>query len=77
MTILHFPFTAKVRLLRLASALIPSARRPERTMHSATLPDDDLIDHEPQGCVCGPTLELVCDGDVWAWVLVHHRLDGR
>lgn len=46
-------------------------------MHSATIPDDDLIDHEPQGCVCGPTLEMVRDGDVYAWVLVHHRLDGR
>ena len=46
-------------------------------MHSATLPDDDLIDHEPEDCICGPTLQLVRDGNLYAWVLVHHRLDGR
>ena len=50
---------------------------PERIMHSATLPDDDLIEHEPEDCICGPTLQLVRDGNVYAWVLVHHRLDGR
>lgn len=40
-------------------------------------PTDDLIEHEREGCVCGPTLELVRDGTTYVWVLVHHRLDGR
>lgn len=45
------------------------------------LPVDDLVEHElEEGCVCGPTLELLpgvglAGGEEWA--LVHHALDGR
>ena len=46
-------------------------------MHSATIPDDDVIAHEPEDCICGPTLALVHDGDLWVWQLVHHRLVER
>lgn len=37
------------------------------------VPVDDLVDHEHEDCVCGPTVEFVEDG----WLYVHHALDGR
>lgn len=42
------------------------------------LPVNDLIEHEPEDCVCGPTVEAVQrdDGSV-GWLLTHHSLDGR
>lgn len=45
-------------------------------------PVDDLIEHdwstEDADCVCGPTVEPVeRDDGSFAWVIVHHSLDGR
>jgi len=38
----------------------------------------DLVAHEPEDCVCGPTTEPVeCEGGLYAWLIVHHALDDR
>lgn len=43
-------------------------------------PLNDIVEHELEGdgCVCGPTPEIVegPDGED-EWVLTHHALDGR
>lgn len=45
------------------------------TVH--VVPNNDLVDHEDEGCVCGPTTEHVPTEHGDAWVVVHHSLDGR
>jgi len=43
------------------------------------IPVEDLIDHEEdQGCICGPSVQMVkrSDGSA-AWLYSHHSLDGR
>lgn len=43
------------------------------------VPLDDLVEHIPEGCVCGPTVEPVPhprDGSM-GWLVTHHSLDGR
>ena len=41
-------------------------------------PVNDLIAHEDNDCVCGPTVEPVPrdDGSI-GWLYTHHSLDGR
>lgn len=41
-------------------------------------PVNDLIDHEVEGCPCGPSTAAVKaeDGSV-GWMVSHHSLDGR
>jgi hypothetical protein len=41
-------------------------------------PLGDLVEHEPEDCVCGPTVEPVPrdDGSV-GWCIIHHALDAR
>ena len=42
------------------------------------IPDDDLIAHEHDDCVCGPEVEPVPRNDgSMAWLLTHSALDGR
>lgn len=44
------------------------------------VPVDDLMAHDSttEGCVCGPELEPVeRDDGSFAWLYVHHSLDGR
>ena len=44
----------------------------------AVWPIEDLVDHEPYGCVCGPTPQPVRrDDGSTGWVVTHHALDGR
>lgn len=45
------------------------------TIH--VLPNNDLIEHEENDCVCGPTVEHVPTDDGDGWVITHHTLDGR
>ena len=42
-------------------------------------PVNDLVSHETEGdgCVCGPTSELVQAEHGDEWILIHHSLDGR
>lgn len=47
-----------------------------QTVH--VLPVNDLIEHEDDDCICGPTTEAVpCDDGSFGWVVVHASLDGR
>lgn len=41
-------------------------------------PLNDLIDHEPENCACGPKTEPVelSDGTI-NWQVIHNALDGR
>jgi hypothetical protein len=42
------------------------------------VPLDDLVGHEQDGCVCGPTLEAVPrDDGSMGWMYTHHSLDRR
>lgn len=42
------------------------------------LPVNDLIEHEDDDCVCGPTVEAVYrDDGSNGWLISHHSLDGR
>ena len=42
------------------------------------LPLDDLIEHEHEDCICGPTVEPCPreDGSM-GWLITHYSLDGR
>ena len=42
------------------------------------LPQGDLIDHEAEDCICGPTVEPCPreDGSM-GWLVTHHTLDNR
>jgi hypothetical protein len=41
-------------------------------------PLHDLIEHYPDDCICGPTIEPVPrdDGSI-GWLISHHALDNR
>lgn len=45
------------------------------------IPQNDLIEHDTStidGCICGPTCELVDRSDgSFGWLVVHNSLDGR
>lgn len=42
------------------------------------VPHNDLIEHTPDECTCGPTLEPIKrDDGSYAWLLIHHSIDGR
>ena len=42
------------------------------------VPIADLVEHEDDDCVCGPTTEPVPrDDGSFGWVVTHHSLDGR
>jgi hypothetical protein len=42
------------------------------------VPVGDLVEHEVEDCVCGPTPEPVFRGDGSnGWLITHHSLDGR
>lgn len=42
------------------------------------VPVNDLVDHEVEGCVCGPTREIVDYGPAsHGLVVTHYSLDGR
>ena len=42
------------------------------------VPLNDLIEHEPTNCPCGPTMEAVFrDDGSNGWLVTHHSLDGR
>lgn len=40
-------------------------------------PINDLIAHEDNDCICGPTVEHVPTPDGDSWLYTHHSLDGR
>jgi hypothetical protein len=41
-------------------------------------PLGDLVEHEPDDCVCGPTVEPVPrDDGSMGWCIIHHALDDR
>ncbi|WP_280412553.1 hypothetical protein [Nocardia asiatica] len=41
-------------------------------------PLDDLIEHTPNDCVCGPETEPIPRSDgTYGWLITHHSLDGR
>ena len=46
-----------------------------QTIH--VIPIADLIDHEDNDCICGPTIEHVPTDDGDGWLITHHSLDGR
>lgn len=50
-----------------------------RTLEGHVLPLNDIVDHpEDDECVCGPRGEaLQRDDGSYAWLYVHHSLDGR
>lgn len=42
------------------------------------VPLNDLVEHEPDDCICGPRVEAVPDGTgSYGWLYTHHSLDGR
>jgi hypothetical protein len=42
------------------------------------VPDDDLIRHDSDDCVCGPTVEPIPrDDGSYGWLVIHHSLDSR
>lgn len=43
------------------------------------IPLRDLIEHEPEECVCGPRVEAVFneEEECVGWLYTHHSLDGR
>lgn len=42
------------------------------------IPQDDLICHTEEDCVCGVAIEPVPrDDGSYGWLLTHHSLDGR
>ena len=40
-------------------------------------PINDLIAHEDNDCICGPSIEHVPTPDGDSWLYAHHSLDGR
>ena len=42
------------------------------------VPVNDLVEHEPHNCVCGPKIELrIREDKTTATIHIHHSLDGR
>lgn len=63
-----------------AGSVTAQSARTEMSMPSTVhvTPVDDLIDHDGEDCICGPTTEPVpCDDGAFGWVIIHHSLDGR
>lgn len=41
-------------------------------------PEDDVVEHVAEDCICGPRTEpLKRDDGSIDWMIVHHSLDGR
>lgn len=50
----------------------------DETHEVHVVPISDLVDHEPENCLCGPRAEPVKRPDgSYGWLIVHHALDGR
>lgn len=48
----------------------------DNEMH--VVPDRDIVDHEPDDCMCGPRTEPMQREDgSYGWMVVHSSLDGR